>query len=222
MGKEKQTMEKNFCFHARVGSDRYRLALLALYPQLLQLREIVKRLAVIRLAIKRPEMSDGNATMVVNTTVTEENNEGIKLLRELESQFETTWTITLEAAGVLSNSFAPYPAENCNNAVSKDYSNLWSRCDTLFFKSLETLKQCFVDCFQQLQKFAVNQAVEERINNCIEQQPIDIRQLFRETRQLEASDTRLKQTLIQSIALETRDQPTVELHFPVSTSRLLL
>ena len=210
--------EKNFCFHARVGSDRYRLALLALYPQLLQLREISKRLAVVKRAVKQPEMPDGNATVINDVS---QENQSIAMLRKIAEQFENAWIVTLEAAGVLSNSFAPYPSENCNDSISKDYSNLWSKSDVFFFTSLETLKQCFLFCFKQLQSLATEQPVEESVV-CFDQQPIDIRQLYRETRQLEANDTRLKQTLIQSIWLETRDQPATELIFPISTSRLLL
>jgi len=209
--------EKNFCFHARVGSDRYRLALLALFPQLLQLREIVKRLAVIYATKKSAELSDVNATVVSNSDGGKEN-EKIAALRKVESNFETAWTITLEAAGVLSNSFAPFPSENCNDQFSKQYANLWSRCDLLFFESLESLKQCFSQCFQSLK----NLDGVKGDAHCLDQQPTELRQLYKETKQIESKDTRLKQSLLSSITIESQDQPSIELIFPMSTSRLFM
>ncbi len=212
-------MEKNFCFHARVGSDRYRLALLTLYPQLAQLREIVKRLAVVHSAAKRPETSDGNATVIAD--VKEEQTDAIKTLRRVEENFENVWTIVLESAGVLSNAFAPYPTENCNGPISKNYASLWSRSDTLFFQSLDILKRCFIASLDQLRTVAAEEPLE-KVESNIQQQPIDIRQLYKETRQLESFDTRLKQTSINSITMETSEGQTIELQFPVSSSRLLL
>ena len=272
--------EKSFCFYARVGSDRYRLALLTVFPQLLQLREISKRLGVLKRARTHFILSDGNTTIFSSSSIiaagevnsnksinngaakgnekidvdavndtksvsaatvngaektvqnaAKEMMDGPKkdisetaILRSISQKYENAWNMTLEAAGVLSNSFAPYPSENCNNELSTEYRNLWSLCDVLFFQLLEKLKQCFEFYLKLLANIAADQNISDSsIDFFQEQQQADeICKLYRQTRQLESNDSRLKSTLIQSITLDLNGQTPIDLTFPNSSSRLIL
>lgn len=201
--------KKNHCFHARSGTDRYRLFLLPLYPQYLQLQEIVKRLAV------------------MHRNSTEQNSNVLQLLSTIENNFVNCWTVALEAVGVLANSFAPYPTENCNDEFSKTYRQLWSDTDAEFFNmTTARLKQTFQKSLAQLCQCAAD-SVDSFDNNAAQIDAVVcehstlLKSLFRETKILEAIDNRLKHSIISFIDIDDVEQST-RLMFPVSSSRLML
>lgn len=131
------------CFHTRVGSDRYRLSLLSVYPKLLHLRECTRRAAVLCAAGSahdRGNISCGTALPAMPRTGSVDERttllvDATKQLRELNDALEQRWTLLLEAAGVLSNSFAPFPPSNCENDASKVYFQLWCDADQHFLKT---------------------------------------------------------------------------------------
>lgn len=206
--------KKNHCFFARNGADRYRLALLPLYPQLLQLREIIKRLAV---------MCNGNREVVQINSVENaaKKNDKLSNLLAIERNIELCWTVTFEAAGVLANSFAPYPTENCRDERAKEYLQLWSATDNEFFSvTIPRLKESLKNALTMLQNHAKGTTnVVEGFIDCDHSN--SLKNLFRETRALEAIDSHLKRSFIASLQIEC-DQKTTELMFPFSSSRLLL
>lgn len=133
------------CFHTRVGSDRYRVSLLAVYPKLLHLRECTRRAAVLCSASgvhERGNVSSGTAlaAMPVNSSQNDERTmmleDATQQLRTLNDTLERRWTVLLETAGVLSNSFAPFPPSNCENDASKAYFQLWCDADQHFLKTI--------------------------------------------------------------------------------------
>jgi hypothetical protein len=222
---ELKTMQKkNYCFHARVGTDRYRVALLPLYPQLLHLEEIVKRIAVM---YREPDVTTDNSVAVADAAAVSAKQRA--LLANIQGRFELAWQVTLEAAGVLANSFAPYPTENCNDDASRDYQRLWSQVDAEFFgTTVGALARAFADSLTLLQSVAQckrneaqEEAVEKESAEIPQQHSSQVKQLCRETWSIEANDTRLKNTSIGTMTLQVDDEEPTELTFPFSSSRLL-
>lgn len=217
--------KKNHCFHARTGADRYRMALLPLYPQLLQLREIVKRLA----AMHRPMESvalDVDASVAVQSPAVEAQSAAVcAQLASVETEFELFWETALEAAGVLANSFAPYPHENCHDDASEQYRRLWSAADAEFFTTtVKTLKNVFQSTLETLRRIAnhANDAgavTGESKSAATFEHSASLRQLCRETRLLEATDARLKHNFLTTIEFGDEHE-TAQLLFPFSSSRL--
>jgi len=233
----------NFCFNARVGTDRYRLALLPSYPRLLQLREIVKRLAVLHknTADRAVIAQTGICCFLPGQTQPSSDRLAsellIRKLRQIEQKFENAWERTLEAAGVLSNSFAPFPAETCNDQVSSAYQKLWRDSNSSFFEqSVTQLNDTLSQAFQQLQLVAngdvtatgkINESRsasdhESDAKSYTTDQQEKFAALYKQTRLLETRQPRLKSGYISSITLDSIDEPHASLVFPVNSGRLLL
>lgn len=237
-------MQNNiFCFHARIGTDRYRLALLPLYPKIQQLREIVKRLAVLHRAPADTQVvaQTGLSAFLYNTSQTLEQRDTnaaiLYTLRTIEGVYEQAWQKALEMAGVLANSFAPYPPENCVDERSLSYQRLWSESDAEFFsKVVPSLQTALTTSLQALQKLADSSAkqplaemtddsdniVADELLPTMEQHSSALKSLYKETRLLETTEPRLKKSYMSSITLDSIDEPQAELIFPISNSRLLL
>lgn len=195
-------MSNSVCFNARVGADRYRLELLSLYPKLEHLRQASKRLAV----------------------VYRKDKAKLEAIKAVVDVFEKIWETLLEMVGILSNSFAPLPAESCDNANAKEYCTLWSSANqlilqekvpqvrTVFEQALQALKTVHRDGQEDETVFG-----KEFVDNEL---PEPIRQLCRQTKQHEQQHSDLAKSFIYCIEVDGEDGP-LSIQFPFALNRVI-